>query len=145
LRETVPRDTLRAPRFIWLGSERKEVSVAEMAKYRGGCHCGRVRYEVETALEPVLSCNCSICQKRGALLTFVPAAQFTLLSGESDLTDYQFNKKVVHHLFCGQCGVGSFARGARPDGAEMIAVNVRCLDDVDPTALSPMAFDGKSL
>jgi hypothetical protein len=91
LRETVPRDTLRAPRFIWLGSERKEVSVAEMAKYRGGCHCGRVRYEVETALDPVMSCNCSICQKRGALLTFVPAAQFTLLSGASDLTDYLFN------------------------------------------------------
>jgi len=119
--------------------------VAEMAKYRGGCHCGRVRYEVETALDPVMSCNCSICQKRGALLTFVPAAQFTLLSGESDLTDYLFNKKVVHHLFCSQCGVGSFARGTRPDGAEMIAVNVRCLDDVDPAALSPMPFDGKSL
>ncbi len=119
--------------------------MAEMAKYRGGCHCGAVRYEVESTLEPVVSCNCSICQKRGALLTFVPAAQFTLLSGESELTDYQFNKKVVHHLFCSHCGVGSFARGKRPDGAEMIAVNVRCLDDVDPAALSPMPFDGKSL
>jgi hypothetical protein len=51
----------------------------------------------------------------------------------------------VHHLFCSHCGVGSFARGKRPDGAEMIAVNVRCLDDVDPAALSPMPFDGKSL
>lgn len=131
--------------FSWLGSERKEVSVAEMAKYRGGCHCGGVRYEVETTLEPVMSCNCSICQKRGALLTFVPEAQFTLLSGEDDLTDYQFNKKIVHHLFCSHCGVGSFARGTGPDGSAMIAINVRCLDDVDPAALSPMAIDGKSL
>jgi hypothetical protein len=102
-------------------------------------------YEVETRLEPVLSCNCSICQKRGALLTFVPAAQFTLLSGEDDLTDYQFNKKIVHHLFCSHCGVGSFAWGTSPDGSAMIAVNVGCLDDVDLAALSPMAFDGKSL
>jgi hypothetical protein len=127
-----------------LGSERKEVSVAETAKYHGGCHCGRVRYQVETNLAPVMSCNCSICQKRGALLTFVPEAQFRLLAGES-LTDYQFNKKIVHHLFCSHCGVGSFARGTGPDGSAMIAVNVRCLDDVDPAALSPMAFDGKSL
>ena len=119
--------------------------MAEMAKYAGGCHCGGVRYEVETNLEPVMSCNCSICQKRGALLTFVPEAQFTLLSGEDDLTDYQFNKKIVHHLFCSHCGVGSFARGTGPDGSAMIAINVRCLDDVDPAALSPMEFDGKSL
>ena len=61
-----------------------------------------------------MSCNCSICQKRGALLTFVPAAQFKLLSGEDELTDYQFNKKIVHHLFCSHCGVGSFARGNGP-------------------------------
>jgi hypothetical protein len=119
--------------------------MTEMAKYRGGCHCGRVRYEVETTLEPVISCNCSICQKRGALLTFVPTAQFTLVSGEDDLTDYQFNKKIVHHLFCSRCGIGSFARGRGPDGSEMVAVNVRCLDGVDLDALTPMKFDGKSL
>jgi hypothetical protein len=119
--------------------------MVETGKHSGGCHCGAVRYEVETDLARVMQCNCSICQKRGALLTFVPEAQFTLLSGGDDLTDYQFNKKIVHYLFCSHCGVGSFARGTAPDGSAMIAVNVRCLDDVDPAALSPMAFDGKSL
>jgi len=117
----------------------------EAAKYQGGCHCGRVRYEVETALEPVLSCNCSICQKRGALLTFVPASQFSLHSGEDALTDYQFNKKIIHHLFCKTCGIASFARGRGPDGTEMVAINVRCLDGVDVASLTPMPFDGKSL
>jgi hypothetical protein len=117
----------------------------EMRTYTGGCHCGKVRYEVKSALEPVLKCNCSICQKRGALLTFVPAPQFTLLSGEDDLTDYQFNKKIVHHLFCHHCGIGSFARGLAPDGSAMVAINVRCLDDVDLNALTPVPFDGKSL
>ena len=116
-----------------------------MAKHGGGCHCGRVRYEVETDLGQVVSCNCSICQKRGSLLTFVPRAQFKLLSGEHDQADYQFNKKMVHHLFCSTCGVGSFARGIGPDGAEMIAVNVRCLDDVDIETLTLTPYDGKSL
>jgi hypothetical protein len=119
--------------------------MAELAKHGGGCHCGRVRYEVETKLEPVVSCNCSICQKRGALLTFVPVAQFKLLSGESDLTDYQFNRKVVHHLFCKTCGIGAFGNGSGPNGEEMVAVNVRCLDDIDLDALSVTTFDGKSL
>jgi hypothetical protein len=118
---------------------------AAMAKQTGGCHCGRVRYEVETDLAPVVSCNCSICRKRGYLLTFVPKAQFTLLSGEHDQTDYQFNKKIVHHLFCSTCGVSSFGTGTGPNDVEMVAINVRCLDGVEPDALEIRDFDGRSL
>ena len=119
--------------------------MTERRKYSGGCHCGAVRYEVETDLESLMSCNCSLCRKRGSLLTFVQRPQFNLLSGEEALTDYQFNKKIIHHLFCSRCGVSSFARGLGPGGAEMVAINVRCLDDVDLGALEPTPFDGRSL
>ena len=115
-----------------------------MTKHTGGCHCGRVRYEVEADIDEVMSCNCSMCQKRGTLLTFVPEQQFTLLSGGGDLTDYQFNKKIIHHLFCSTCGIGSFARGVAPDGSEMVAINVRCLEDVDPASLTVKFIDGRS-
>ncbi|HZH04484.1 MAG TPA: GFA family protein [Myxococcaceae bacterium] len=113
--------------------------------YEGGCHCGKVRYQVTTDLTEVVTCNCSICSRRGHALTFVPAGQFKLLEGESSLTDYQFNKKVIHHLFCRVCGVGSFGRGTGPNGVEMFAVNARCLDGVDLDALPLTRFDGKSL
>jgi hypothetical protein len=113
--------------------------------HTGGCHCGKVRFEVKTALEQVITCNCSICQKTGSILTFVPAQDFKLLSGEDALTDYQFNKKVIHHLFCSTCGIRSFARGKNADGSDAVAINVRCLDDVDIAALKPFAYDGKSL
>lgn len=115
-----------------------------MTKHTGGCHCGRVRYEVEADIDEVMSCNCSMCQKRGTLLTFVPEQQFTLLSGGDDLTDYQFNKKIIHHLFCSTCGIGSFARGVAPDGSEMVAINARCLDDIDLGALTVKSVDGRS-
>ena len=113
--------------------------------YTGGCHCGEVRFEVTTDLGNVVACNCSICQKRGALWSFVPSASFALRAGAEDLKDYQFSKKSIHHLFCPQCGVGAFSRGTTPKGDEMIAVNVRCLDEVDAAALNPMPFDGRSL
>ncbi len=117
----------------------------ESQTYRGGCHCGNVRYEVTTDLGQVISCNCSICSKKGYLLAFVPANQFKLTAGEGHLTDYQFNRKVIHHLFCQTCGISSFARGASPDGSEMYAINVRCLEDVDPSSPSITQFDGKKL
>lgn len=117
----------------------------EASKYSGGCHCGRVRYEVTAKLDPVISCNCSMCQKRGALWAIADPAQFTLLSGGEDLADYQFNKKIIHHLFCRHCGIGSFARGKHPDGSDAMTINVRCLDDIDLASLTLTPFDGRSL
>jgi len=117
----------------------------ETKTYSGSCHCGRVRYEADADLSQVIACNCSSCRKRGALLAFVPADKFRLESGGDGLMDYQFNKKVIHHLFCTTCGVGSFARGSGPNGVEMVALNVRCLDGVDPDTLNIKPFDGASL
>ncbi len=117
----------------------------QITKYTGGCHCGAVRYEADLALDQVISCNCSICRKRGWLLAFTSPDSFRLASGEEVLRDYLFNHEVIHHLFCSNCGVASFARGRRPDGAEMIAVNARCLDDVDLDSLTVKKVDGARL
>jgi hypothetical protein len=112
--------------------------------HTGGCHCGAVRYRVELDLtKPVIQCNCSICARTGTLLAFVPANSFTLEKGEQNLTDYQFNKQVIHHLFCKTCGIRSFARGTSPKGP-MVAINTRCLDNVDAATLNIQHVDGKS-
>lgn len=113
--------------------------------YQGGCHCGAVRYEVTADISSPIACNCSICSKTGTWLTFAPADQFTLQSGEDNLTDYQFNKNIIHHLFCKTCGVRSFGRGTGRDGSPMVAINVRCLDNVDLDTIRPKPFNGKDL
>lgn len=112
--------------------------------YIGGCHCKKVRYEVALELGSVVSCNCSICSKRGWLLAFVPKASFKLTEGEDELIDYQFNKHLIHHLFCTTCGIASFSAGSDAQGNESIAINVRCLDDVDIDALTITKYDGKN-
>jgi len=113
--------------------------------YQGGCHCGQVRYEATVDLDnPVIACNCSMCGRAGTLLTFVPSDQFRLLSGEDNLTDYQFGPKHIHHLFCKTCGIKSFARGQGKNGPT-VAINTRCLDNVDPVKLPVHHYDGKSM
>jgi len=112
--------------------------------YKGSCHCGKVSYEVTTDLASVIACNCSMCSRAGTVLTFVPVDQFKLLSGEENLTDYRFNKHVIHHVFCSTCGIKSFARGTGQGGKEMRAVNVRCLEGVDVDQLEIKKMDGRS-
>lgn len=113
--------------------------------YTGGCQCSAVRYDVSADINEVMACNCSRCQKLGWLLTFVPAGQFQLKSGDAALSDFQFNKHNIHHLFCKTCGIESFARGTGPNGAEMVAINVRCLDGVDPDSFKVKKVNGRSL
>jgi hypothetical protein len=118
--------------------------MTEPTLHHGGCHCQKVRFEVNIAADSAMGCNCSMCAKKGSLLSFVGAEAFTLKSGEDNLTDYLFNKHTIHHLFCKTCGVTSFARGTRRDGTPMVAINVRCLDDFDLDAVTVKMVDGKS-
>ncbi len=112
--------------------------------YEGGCQCGAVRFRVDTDLDATFACNCSRCGRLGSILSFTGVDDFDLLSGADALSEYRFNQHRIAHLFCSTCGIESFARGARPDGTEMVAVNARCLDGVDPQALTPKFIDGRS-
>lgn len=93
----------------------------------GGCHCGKVRFEVEVALRPqVQTCACSICRMTGYVHLIVPASRFRLVRGADALTEYRFNTGVARHLFCRFCGVKSFyVPRSHPHG---YSVNARCLD-----------------
>lgn len=114
-----------------------------MKTYTGGCHCAAVRFEADTDIGQAIECNCSHCSRKGFLLHFVPAGQFRLLKGEQNLTEYRFNKKKIAHLICSTCGVESFARGQNRDGTPTVMINVRCVDGVDPHALSIKHINGK--
>jgi hypothetical protein len=102
--------------------------MTDIITHRGGCHCGRVRFEVDapTAIEAI-QCNCSICRMTGFLHLIVPASRFRLLQGGDALTEYRFNTGTARHLFCKYCGVKPFyVPRSHPHG---FSVNVRCLDE----------------
>jgi hypothetical protein len=112
--------------------------------HTGSCHCGQVSFEVEGDPQQVMECNCTHCSRKGFLLWFVPRAQFKLLQGADNLTQYKFNKHIIAHQFCKTCGCQPFAYGKDPKGNEMAAVNVRCLTDMDWSSLKRIPVDGRS-
>jgi hypothetical protein len=114
-------------------------------QYKGSCHCGRVAFRVEGEIGEAMSCNCSTCQRKGSLLWFVPRDKLQLLTPEEDASTYRFNKHLLKHRFCANCGIHPFAEGVGPGGKEMAAINIRCLEDFELTSVPVKQFDGRAL
>src|SRR2546423_1682071 len=111
--------------------------------FHGRCHCGRVRFEVNSA-PPTRTevCNCSICAKKAYLHWTVERDAFRLLTPPEDLATYTFNTAVAQHHFCPRCGVASFyIPRSDPD---KIDVNLRCVEGIDPSSLEVAYFDGQN-
>jgi len=117
----------------------------EIVIYKGSCHCGRVRLEVEGELTGAMACNCSMCSRKGSLLWFVSRDKLHLLASEEDIGTYTFNKHVIKHRFCQTCGIHPFGEGVDPKGNRMAAINVRCLADIDLASVPVQHFDGRSI
>lgn len=109
----------------------------------GSCHCGAVAFSVEGEIQRVIECNCSHCSRKGFLLWFVPRSALTVASGMDRLATYTFNTHVIQHQFCTVCGCQPFGVGKAPDGAEMAAINIRCLEGIDLDTIPRVPVDGR--
>ena len=113
-----------------------------MNDYRGGCHCGKVRFRVRAELRGLTECNCSLCSKKGFIHWIVARELFELMQGQDELSTYTFNTGIAKHLFCRTCGIHSFyVPRSDPD---KIDVNARCLEGVDLKTLVVEPFDGQN-
>jgi hypothetical protein len=109
---------------------------------RGGCHCGRIAFEVAGPIGVVEECNCSVCAKKGYLHWIVPRETFRLITPPESITTYTFNTGVAKHHFCPVCGVAPFyIPRSDPD---KIDVNARCLEGVELASLRIERFDGRN-
>ena len=112
--------------------------------HKGSCHCGQIKFEVQGTFDMAMECNCSHCSRKGYLLWFVPRTQFTLQTPEAAIGVYTFNKHVIKHHFCPRCGCAPFGFGTDPSGTATAAINVRCLEGVEPASLKVVQVDGRS-
>ncbi|VTU19563.1 GFA family protein [Variovorax sp. PBL-E5] len=114
-----------------------------MTRYTGSCHCGAIRFEIDTVIDRITECNCSVCTKKGILHHRVAPESFHLVSGETALGTYQFGSEVARHHFCTVRGIHTFTRPRAVPA--LYTVNVRCLDDYDLQQAQPevLRFDGR--
>ena len=110
------------------------------------CHCGEVELEIketEGALNKFLRCNCTLCKKKGYIMTFAPITDVKITKGEDKLKLYQYHTKVAEHYFCPECGIYTHHKmRSRPD---TFGLNVGCIDDIDQFKLENVGLnDGQN-
>ncbi|NUZ05344.1 GFA family protein [Piscinibacter koreensis] len=112
--------------------------------HSGSCHCGRVAFDVDGAIDGGLACNCSMCQRKGSLLWFVPREHLRLKTPDETASSYTFNQHRIRHRFCPTCGIHPYAEATGPDGQPMAAVNLRCIEGIDLASIPVREYDGRS-
>ena len=114
-----------------------------MKTYKGSCHCQAVQFEIDTDLEELTTCDCSICRRKNALMVRVHESAMRIFSDMQELSTYSFNTHTAQHYFCRTCGIYPFHRKrVTPD---FFGVNVFCLENFDPQGISVRATDGKGM
>ena len=116
-----------------------------MTTHTGSCHCGKVAFEVDGSFGGALVCNCSYCRRAGYMLAFTTPEHFRLKTPQKDVSTYLFNTQTINHYFCANCGISTHGGGVAPDGKQMVAVNLRCVTDIDLDTLEIQTFDGAKL
>jgi hypothetical protein len=112
-------------------------------EYLGSCHCGEVQFKILTDFPELTTCDCSICVRKNALMVKVHESKFTLVKGDSYLTEYQFHTKTARHFFCKKCGIYPFHRKrVTPDH---FGINVYCLENFNPEGIPVRATIGAGM
>ena|SRR5437868_7007016 len=113
------------------------------AIYLGNCHCGQVRFSIETDFPELTTCDCSICRLRNAPMVKVHESRFQLLAGAEFITEYRFGTRTARHSFCRICGVYTFHRKrVTPD---YFGINVFCLAGFEPAGIPVRATVGSAM
>ncbi|GAA3928378.1 GFA family protein [Litoribacillus peritrichatus] len=108
--------------------------------HKGSCHCGAVEFTVNlpNGIEGPYRCNCSLCDRRGAIAAPVQMEEFKVTKGEEFLTLYQFNTQVAKHYFCAQCGI--YTHHQRRSNPSQFSYNVACLEGINSQDIECVGF-----
>ena len=108
--------------------------------HKGSCHCGTIEFEVTlpNGLEDLRRCDCSMCRRRGAIVSSTTLDGIKITKGADKLSCYQFNTMTAKHYFCPVCGI--YTHHQRRSNPKQYAFNVACLDGVNPAELGEIPF-----
>ena len=104
------------------------------------CHCGLIEAEINIDnLNKILRCNCSLCKRKGSIMSMVKNEDFKVVKGEENLRLYQFHTNVAKHFFCSNCGI--YTHHNPRSNPSMTGFNVGCIEEIDSFKLKDVLIN----
>ena len=99
------------------------------------CHCGAVEIQVnlQEEIDKLMRCNCSMCKRKGTMVTTDNKEDLKIVKGEDKIKIYQFKTIVAKHHFCSECGVQT--HNLRRSDPNTYGINVGCIDEIKTSEL----------
>jgi len=108
----------------------------------GSCHCGAVRWQIDSMPEGATVCNCTVCRRYGVLWAYDWDGEGIRVSGPTRA--YLRGEREIEFHFCPTCGCVAFWRATLVDdaGRRRIAVNLRLAEPEAVAGIPIDHFDG---
>ena len=105
------------------------------------CHCERVEIEVNVPeqFKKIMRCNCSLCKRKGTIMTMVGPNDLKIIKGKDILKFYQYHTKTAKHFFCSVCGI--YTHHNPRSNPAMTGFNLGCLDDINTFELKDVLIN----
>lgn len=106
------------------------------------CHCGNIKITANALPSSITSCNCSICNRLGALWAYFDLENVETLSGGKPKSTYSWGEKTITYHRCGECGCTTHYTATESDGSKLIAINCRMAPSSETSNIPIREFDG---
>ncbi|MCL1051109.1 GFA family protein [Shewanella abyssi] len=108
--------------------------------HSASCHCGAVRLSLNLpdGVTDLRRCDCSMCRRRGTIVTSADLKGLEVVAGKDKLSFYQFNTLTAKHYFCSICGI--YTHHQRRSNPNQFGVNVGCIEGVNPYELTQVTM-----
>ena len=105
---------------------------------KGKCHCGSVKFTINTKIRDLRRCNCSMCSRKGFVMGTALIDELTITSGEKNLTSYKWNTKIAEHFFCKICGINTHHK--RRSDPNQYGYNIGCIEGFEMSWIEDTPF-----
>ena len=106
------------------------------------CHCGNIKLVASEPPAEITSCNCSICNRLGALWAYYDEGNVKITMGVESISTYAWGEKTMIYHRCGKCGCTTHYITAEDDGNKLIAINCRMAQSSEISEIPVREFDG---
>jgi hypothetical protein len=93
--------------------------------FKSQCHCGNIKLIGNKLPLSVTSCNCSICNRIGALWAYFTEKDIQITVGKYPISKYSWGNKTIDFQYCSNCGCSTHYTSTLDDGTNRVAINMR--------------------